>query len=1079
MSPRTSSPRVRRAPVLPLQRKLALNRWFLHLLGVERFEELATHLTGGDGLEGLDENNVHHFHHVLVAHLPDEASLDKALLLEYDQNIVSYTQALNRRRLASGDDLIVWKYFQYLMLLATEVYLDRYFSDASALRNSLDDEIVALNLELPATDRIATLDEGTDAWSQLSKVSFWSATGSGKTLIMHVNILQYRHYLEKFGRTRDLNRIILLTPNEGLSKQHVAEFEKAGMHAELFNKDSGTLFGSHAVEVIDIHKLRDEMGANTIAVDSFEDNNLVLIDEGHRGASSGVEGTWMRFRNALCERGFSFEYSATFGQAVKGSTDLSDLYAKSILFDYSYRFFYSDGFGKDYHILNLEEGVQSAQLDVYLVACLLTFYQQQRLFADEPQAFRPFRLEKPLWVFVGGKVTATLASRDASDIIEILKFLAGYVSDREESVNQIQRVLQQGVVTAAGANVFAGRFTYLAALNLTPSEIYDQTLGLLFNSPGGGTFTVENLKGAPGEIALRVGDSAPFGVINVGDASRLARLCEEHSEMFVTEREFSGSLFDDINAVDSTLNILIGSKKFSEGWNSWRVSTMGLMNVGATEGSQIIQLFGRGVRLRGMSMSLKRSSHLRMAPGQQRPEFVHLLETLSIFGIRADYMAQFRDFLKQEGIREVAQQLEFLLPVVRGLGTTPLKMIRLRATEDTPPGRAFQHRAPLPHLSPPDPSVDPSTEYLRRNQVVLNWYPKVQAMKSEELITEQGSGGRYVSHFRDEHVAFMDIDTVYAEVHRFKCERGWFNLTVTKSAIKDLLHDSSWYRIEIPPSELELTSFRQVKVWQELAIALLKKYVERYYTFRRREWEMPRLEYRELSLDDPNFGGSQETFYRVLVEESQQEIISKLQDLKAHIEAGDVSDWEFHGLKALWFSQHLYQPLLYLDRKVLEISPVPLNKGEYQFVDDLRSFHDANSEFFAGKQLYLLRNLSRGRGVGFFEAGNFYPDFIVWLVSENVQNVAFVDPKGIRNVPVGDPKIVFHQTIKEVEQRMGDPSVHLHSFIVSNTPSHTMEPIWAMTKSEMQARNVLFQGEDAASYIEQMLTGIETSAAAV
>jgi hypothetical protein len=28
------------------------------------------------------------------------------------------------------------------------------------------------------------------------------------------------------------------------------------------------------------------------------------------------------------------------------------------------------------------------------------------------------------------------------------------------------------------------------------------------------------------------------------------------------------------------VNLLIGSKKFTEGWSSWRVSTMGLMNVG-------------------------------------------------------------------------------------------------------------------------------------------------------------------------------------------------------------------------------------------------------------------------------------------------------------------------------------------------------------------------------------------------------------------------------------------------------------------------------------------------------------------
>ena len=52
---------------------------------------------------------------------------------------------------------------------------------------------------------------------------------------------------------------------------------------------------------------------------------------------------------------------------------------------------------------------------------------------------------------------------------------------------------------------------------------------------------------------------------------------------------------------------LIGSKKFTEGWSSWRVCTLGLMNIGKKEGSQIIQLFGRGVRLKGYNFSLKRS----------------------------------------------------------------------------------------------------------------------------------------------------------------------------------------------------------------------------------------------------------------------------------------------------------------------------------------------------------------------------------------------------------------------------------------------------------------------------------------
>ena len=54
-----------------------------------------------------------------------------------------------------------------------------------------------------------------------------------------------------------------------------------------------------------------------------------------------------------------------------------------------------------------------------------------------------------------------MANKDASDIIEILKFLSRYVSDRAGSIQRIERVLNQGLVTADGKNLFAGRFTYL------------------------------------------------------------------------------------------------------------------------------------------------------------------------------------------------------------------------------------------------------------------------------------------------------------------------------------------------------------------------------------------------------------------------------------------------------------------------------------------------------------------------------------------------------------------------------------------------------------------------------------------
>ena len=64
---RSSAPRGRRAkPQVPFTYKLVLNQWLLSLFNVKRFEDLAEPLRN-EALEGLDENNVHRFHHALTA----------------------------------------------------------------------------------------------------------------------------------------------------------------------------------------------------------------------------------------------------------------------------------------------------------------------------------------------------------------------------------------------------------------------------------------------------------------------------------------------------------------------------------------------------------------------------------------------------------------------------------------------------------------------------------------------------------------------------------------------------------------------------------------------------------------------------------------------------------------------------------------------------------------------------------------------------------------------------------------------------------------------------------------------------
>jgi hypothetical protein len=156
---------------------------------------------------------------------------------------------------------------------------------------------------------------------------------------------------------------------------------------------------------------------------------------------------------------------------------------------------------------------------------------------------------------------------------------------------------------------------------------------------------------------------------------------------------------------------------------------------------------------------------------------------------------------------------------------------------------------------------------------------------------------------------------------------------------------------------------------------------------------------------------------------------------------------------------------------------VQLNEGERDFVVDLRTFCQSRPALLEGKEVYLLRNQSGGRGVGFFEAGNFFPDFILWVLDGGRQHVIFVDPKGIlRCEGMEDPKLRFFETIKDIERKLAvkdavrGAKTSLHSFVVSNTPMGAVR-WWKPELASWQDfadRHVLFQKESTGNYIAEI-----------
>ena len=1019
----------------PFRNKLLLNQWLISLFGID---PLAEHKEGNKkalpfhvlsrpirdpGIEGLDEDNLHSFYHQLTQSdlfWNESSKVTKEQILVYEQNIVRHTQALNEKR----QRRIVWKYYQWLTLLFTEIYLDRYFSDPEQLLKDLNEYVARFNAQWPAYADVRPFQR-----DDLNKVCLQNATGSGKTLAMHVQIRQFEHYTKLHGRADDISRTILITPNERLSRQHITEFEESNLSASSYLEARGSLFdeaqGLEQIDVLEISKLQDQEGPNTIATRSLGDNNLLLVDEGHRGISGQnakkEESAWLRRRAMLSEKGFTFEYSATFEQAVSGTSHEDD-YAKMVLFDYSYRWFYEDGFGKDYKIDNLphpdkavidrlvekgnipkanrlatDQQVADAVMPYYLTAALLKFYQQLLIYEENQKEFSEFNLEKPLWVFVGSTVAKPKGTKDekaaTSDIAKVILFFSEFLHSPEKAKAQIREILlgrgrDTGLLDKDGNDIFANAFNYLCKNGVDEQRIFADILSRLFNSANGGQLTLERIKGDSGEVALRVGNAPqPFGLINVGNAKELCDHIEASGNGLVSlgDSDFTEAQFETVKESTSPIHLLVGSKKFVEGWDCWRVSTIGLMHVGKSEGSQIIQLFGRGVRLKGYDWRLKRSGHSH-AP--VRPNYIGELETLNVFGIEADFMEKFREFLKEEGLPGNEKRVTITIPlnVTYDFGKK-LKILRPKRKKD---GKEYDFKK-----DGPVPCVGKVPEYLTQNRVVADWYSRIQSTQSSG---EAVGAGKDTRSFDGPQLSLLDWDAMFFEIERFKRERSWYNINVSKKGLRSLLSNSTWYELRIPKNRFEPKNFDDVRLLQQVASELVKRYCERYYNYSKREYIEPRLELRELSLEDENFpkdkDGNLIDEYQLIVNGDETQVIAGIQILAKEIEAKKSDLLSAGDLFSCCFGRHLFEPLFYLRRGgKISILPVSLNESEFQFVKDLKDWSERNAETLRseGSEIFLLRNMSRGKGVGFFEAQGFYPDFILWILRDGKQYVTFVE----------------------------------------------------------------------------------------
>lgn len=303
--------------------------------------------------------------------------------------------------------------------------------------------------------------------------------------------------------------------------------------------------------------------------------------------------------------------------------------------------------------------------------------------------------------------------------------------------------------------------------------------------------------------------------------------------MFYTRGYVSESLFHSINDRSSNIKVLIGSRKFTEGWNSWRVSTMGLINFAKGEGSQAIQLFGRGVRLKGYEGCLKRSRKLDVPVSV--PKHMELLETLTIFGVKAQYMEDFKNYLELEGAPTNDSIREFHLPVVSRFDEVRSKKLHVIKVKN---GANFKKQARRLVLDAPDKGF---LRYLVKSKTIIDCRSKIQTIDSTfsfelKSVPEE-------SIIPPNILPLLDYRRAFEELEQYKSEKKYFNISIVQDKLISILQTDGWYGLLIPQNYLDVTSLAKLEAITDYAIMALKSYMDKFFRYEKERWEAPLLEY--------------------------------------------------------------------------------------------------------------------------------------------------------------------------------------------------------------------------------------------
>jgi len=810
-------------------------------------------------------------------------------------------------------------------------------------------------------------DDKIEGYHFINRMSFWMATGSGKTLVI-VKLIELLQSLINKSLIPQKD-ILFLTYREDLLEQfkkHIIEFSQGNnsFSINLYNlkdyenvKRENKLKFSNEINVFYYRSdlISDEQKDKIVNFRNYDNNGnwYILFDEAHKGDRE--DSKRQQFYSILSRNGFLFNFSATF-------TD--DLDFVTCVFNFNLEQFIRNGFGKQIYIshndiedINSKEDFNDSQKQIIILKILLlyTYINEQKIKVGDKYYHKPLLL-----------TLVNSVNTEDSDLEMFFKELSNIANNGKDNLDILSEAKKELKKDLEYLYEFTNEKIQID-FNLINNYNYSDIIKNIFNSDKLGKIEILKIPNNNQEIILKLKTSdKPFGLIKIGDISEWIK--NKLSDCEINETLDNESVFKKINQNDSDITILMGSRSFYEGWDSNRPNIILYINIGKGTDARkfVLQSIGRGVRIEPIPNKRKRlqflinNNEVLIENFNQMKHYIPALETLFVYGTKADNLKEVIETLKEEKQEELLGDLFEVNPDVEG------KSLYIPVYKESDKIIVEERDILKFKIHSKDyQSVKKYFNYLGEKIYLVKYDCDLRVLNK----IKEGFNGKCNDYFilSNEESEIKNLEFLLKKIFNYFVNKVK-ELNIFKKLQEEIIH---FKRITISKEKLNSLREKIEKVKNVRNQDKLKRELQE------------KLKKNEISLDD----------YTKQIENISTTFIKETEAIYSSNEK----------LKIKFLANHYYLPVALAEsEKVDFIQHIIKHKSEIDFINDLEKYLEKEDNFFKQCDWWFFSKIDETLDevyIPYYQPKTnrierFKPDFIFWLKKDNNYIILFIDPKG-------------------------------------------------------------------------------------